>query len=117
MNILIIGLSLSKLGSRSPALKNLDSWTKTMGINHYSFVNLYKYFEIDEADSNMELIKSIVGDYDRIICLGEVASKALMSIDIDHFKLPHPSPRNRVLNNKKYIADELNSCKQYLIRG
>jgi len=47
-----------------------------------------------------------------IIALGNNASKALG--DIPHFKLPHPSGRNRVLNNKPYIARQLALCRMWL---
>ncbi len=47
-----------------------------------------------------------------IVALGDAASKALG--ETYHFKLPHPSGRNRKLNKKQYIVDVLNSCKDFL---
>lgn len=46
------------------------------------------------------------------IALGNNASKALG--DIPHFKLPHPSGRNRQINDKKFIDERLNACKEWL---
>lgn len=49
-----------------------------------------------------------------IVALGNKASARMEKLGIDHFKLPHPSPRNRQLNNKKFIDLELRKCKNYL---
>lgn len=54
-------------------------------------------------------------DHDRtFVALGNNASRVLENMEIPHFKLPHPSPRNRMLNNKKLIASELKKCYLYL---
>lgn len=46
------------------------------------------------------------------VALGNNASKALGSIP--HFKLPHPSGRNRQINDKEFIAIKLEKCKNYI---
>lgn len=51
---------------------------------------------------------------DAIVALGNVASKRLTKRGIPHFKLPHPSPRNRLNNDQKFIDGELKKCKTYL---
>jgi uracil-DNA glycosylase len=48
------------------------------------------------------------------VALGNEASKELERLNIQHFKLPHPSGRNRLLNNKKFIDSELEKCKNYI---
>lgn len=53
-----------------------------------------------------------VDDGYHIIALGNNASKALGIIP--HFKLPHLSGRNRQLNDKQFILDKLEECRQYL---
>jgi len=51
----------------------------------------------------------------RIIALGEEAALALTDNGIvNYFKLPHPSGRNRKLNNKKYVEDVLQKCKTWI---
>ena len=47
-----------------------------------------------------------------LIALGNNASKALKNIP--HYKLPHPSGKNRLLNNKKFVAKKLKACKNYI---
>ena len=48
----------------------------------------------------------------KIVALGENASKFLKGIE--HFKLPHPSPLNRKLNDKKTLNSILKECEKYL---
>lgn len=51
-------------------------------------------------------------DGDKIVALGNAASKALKWIP--HFKLPHPSGLNRQLNNKSFVLAKLLECKKWL---
>ena len=51
------------------------------------------------------------------IALGNEASKKLTSLNMEHFKLPHPSGLNRKINDKKYLDKVLKECKNYLKRG
>ena len=48
------------------------------------------------------------------VALGNNASERLSDMDIEHFKLPHPSPRNRKLNDQKFIDSELEKCYRYI---
>ena len=51
----------------------------------------------------------------QIIALGEQAALALAHNGvINFFKLPHPSGKNRKLNNKKYVAEILQKCKNWI---
>jgi len=47
-----------------------------------------------------------------IVALGNNASKWLRKIP--HFKMPHPSGRNRKLNDKEFVKERLNLCKTYI---
>lgn len=112
MKVLVIGLSPSPLGGKSPSLKTLQLWMSSLGIEKWSFQNLYP--TPDRSKSNVDEIVGMIKHYDRIICLGSEASKVLYLKDVDHFKLPHPSPRNRMLNNERLIEQELKACQEYL---
>lgn len=118
MRVLVVGLNPSKLGGKSPSLKTLSKWFDHLGLKNSSFINLYEK-DICPEQCQIELIKKMVSvnHYDAVICLGEHVSKKLYLNDIDHFRLPHPSPRNRQLNNKNYIHSELKACKNYLYGG
>jgi len=50
----------------------------------------------------------------KFVALGNEASKFLEEQSVPHFKLPHPSGRNRKLNNKKFIEEQLILAKEYL---
>ncbi len=50
-----------------------------------------------------------------VIALGNTASEALEMIGVDFFKLPHPSPLNRQLNNSYYIEEVLEECEKWII--
>lgn len=49
-----------------------------------------------------------------IVALGNNASKALHDMRVNHFKLPHPSGRNRQLNDKAFITDRIALCRIWL---
>lgn len=71
---------------------------------------------INQSDPNFtsHLIYATLHQY-RIIALGEVAAIALANNGVvNFFKLPHPSGRNRKLNDKNYIADALRKCKHWI---
>lgn len=50
----------------------------------------------------------------KVIALGNYASKALTKIDVDHFKMHHPSGRCRLNNNKEYVDSKLKECYDWL---
>jgi uracil-DNA glycosylase len=68
---------------------------------------------VDPAFSQ-HLVYASLNNY-LVIALGEEASLALMQSGVvKHFKLPHPSGRNRKLNNKAYVQDILMKCKKWI---
>ncbi len=48
-----------------------------------------------------------------IIALGNNASKYLKTLP--HFKLPHPSGRNRQINDETFINEKLLQAKEYIL--
>lgn len=73
-----------------------------------------------ENSHNAKSLKAIRYYYNlgyRVVALGNKASERLTKMNIEHFKLPHPSGRNRKLNDKKFIDLELEKCKNYLRRN
>ena len=49
-----------------------------------------------------------------VIALGNVASDSLRKVNVEHFKMPHPSPRNRQLNDKQFEKTMIRKCYNYL---
>lgn len=101
--ILVIGEKPSTKTKNNPTIRNLHRWLDFMDIKTVSFTNI----------SDPEWM-SIANKYDIIIALGRKASDELEKYGIIHFMLPHPSPRNRQLNNKSFIEEQLTSCKAYM---
>jgi hypothetical protein len=93
------------LGTKSGV--NLGKWLEIMDIDHVAVSN---------SDSNVDLFrieKAFIEGY-KIVALGNNASKRLKKLNIAHFKLPHPSPRNRQLNDRNFILNQLDKCSDYL---
>lgn len=86
-----------------------------LGIDKYSFANVHD--EAGEVPKMSELAKkefTFTQNYDKIITLGVTPDYVLKMKGINHFSMPHPSPRNRKLNDKTYERDMLKLCKEYL---
>lgn len=50
----------------------------------------------------------------KVIALGLMASRRLDKNEIEHFKMEHPSGRNRKLNNKIYLDNRLKECYNWI---
>lgn len=141
--ILIVGLNPSTNNSSpvvpfdgTPSKKTLDLWIdyfdsiytkKGLGRFIYTVTNLSQRVENDSSKVKLNkyeiaLMKSYfnTGYEMRIICLGNKVyneiKKMNLNKDIELFKLPHPSPRNRKLNDKKFIKKELNKCLRFILK-
>ena len=66
------------------------------------------------SEFELDKLEKAAKTFPVVIALGNTASKALNKLKIKHFKLPHPSPRNRLLNNKKFITKQLKECRKYI---
>lgn len=102
------------LGTRSA--ETLGRWTEELEFDTFTIVNAsdkvtVKSSEIKTKDLNLERLKSMSHLFDAFIALGTVASKALTLAGIEHHSLPHPSGRNRLLNDKTLIAKKLAGIK------
>lgn len=53
-------------------------------------------------------------EQDVIIALGSVVGKDLDKLNIPHFKMPHPSFRNRKLNDPEVEVREIEICRDWL---
>ena len=117
MRVLVVGMNPSTRSSKksSPTLKKLNEWMTDCCVHHYSVINTS-----DETDPVMKnqidrsRLKTFSKSYDKVIALGNFASEVLNTISVPHFKLPHPSPRNRPLNDKSFEARVVNDCRNYV---
>lgn len=93
------------IGSKSETV--LMDWIKKIGPKESFLIN-----------SHTEALVRVVSDYyshgEAIVALGQRASDRLTKAGIPHFKLSHPSPRNRLNNDKKFVDDQIKRCQNYL---
>lgn len=79
------------------------------------------YNQIDkpfEGLSGVSLNTAIKTNHIKVIALGNAAQKYLLKAGIEEFfVLPHPSGRNRKLNDKEYVKKTLQQCKDYIYKG
>lgn len=85
--------------------KRLKSWISQITSDPFMLIN--------RVDSELARLSAYCKDLGfPIVALGNVASKALGKTP--HFKLPHPSGRNRLLNDKKFVESRVLKCKEYV---
>lgn len=66
------------------------------------------------AQASASLLERIKGiNPDRIVALGKNASKVLSKLKLDFFEMPHPSGRNRKLNDKEYVQKQVALLKVF----
>jgi len=111
-----------------PSSKNTDSAIAFIGTASHTRLQKWLAVILDN-EAKIQLINRVDPRFDQhliyatlnsfqIIALGEEASKALIAYGVTNFfKLPHPSGRNRKLNDKQYEMKILQECKTWLERG
>ena len=117
-SIIIVGLNPSKSRAvkNGSALKRLHEWADYLNLPIFSFTNLsddphwdFKFKSLDK-----DFIVQSVQNYDIIVSLGSQVHSTLKRLGFDSFKLPHPSPLNRQINDPTYIKHQLDQLKEYL---
>ena len=112
--IVIVGQNPSTAKQKkNSTFDRLSKWTKAVGLESYDFMNCSDD-PGDKYEIDYERL-SATKKYKKVIALGGVASKALSKVGVEHFKMPHPSPRNRQLNDKQFEIDMLFKMKEYLL--
>jgi hypothetical protein len=92
----------------TPSFINLQKWIAKMQLSNFIVINSH-------TEENMATISGYWNaGHHAIVALGNDAAKRLERAGLPYFKLPHPSPKNRALNDKEYVTKMLNSCKEYL---
>jgi len=114
--ILVVGINPANK-SKSQTLKKLNRWMDTLNVDHYSFMNCIPTkgsYSFDQVDYSLIQQYLMGNEYYKVIALGGFSSSVLSKIKVKHFKLPHPSPRNRKLNDKSFEIKILEECKKYI---
>ena len=101
--ILIVGQnpSSAKKAKKNDSLDRLLDWCTAWKLDKWDFMNCSDE-PGDKYTIDFDRLKDAGQQFDKIIALGNVASNALKKVGVDHFKMPHPSPLNRQLNDKQF---------------
>ena len=69
----------------------------------------------NEIKANLDRLKIDIETIapDRVIALGKTAAKALSMIGVKFLEMPHPSGRNRLLNDANYVAQKVKSLREF----
>lgn len=116
--VLVIGMNPSGRDlkhKKGPTLSKLESWMNSLAVEHFSFINCADVpGKINTSDIDYNRLCTLTSQYSKILALGALVSNTLNTINVAHFKLPHPSPLNRLLNDKTFEKKTLSDCKDYL---
>lgn len=100
---------------KNTTFDKLHKWFTYSGVQYFSFVNTTdKRGEIKPADIDWDTLKVCLEGHTKVIALGGFASSALKRLNIQHHKLPHPSPRNRKFNDASYEPMVMKELKRYI---
>ena len=99
--------------------KVLTTWISALGVTDYHLMNLIDEVKPKLTKSDLikgaKRIKEAQYEFDMIIALGNDAEAACKLAKINCIKLPHPSPSNRLLNNKQDVNRLLNETKLLIL--
>lgn len=99
--------------------RNLLKWIGIMDLDIMR-IKLYNQCDgpFDHFMSKSTLNKAVELNQIKVIALGKKASDYLIKAGINEFySLPHPSPKNRLLNSEKFMNDKLGACRKYIYTG
>lgn len=118
MKVVVVGSNPSH-SPGGPTLKNLNNWLEQMNAPIISFCNVSGFQTennrpLKRSEYDLESLSFYVSGGDKVVALGNTASNALKLLKINHFKLPHPSPRNRQLNDSQFVNCKLEECQRYI---
>lgn len=124
MKILFVGMNP---GTYSPHIKKhstiwrINRWVESAGVKHYSFVNVFALpgnFKAHQVDTDF-LLGVILLHHGPVVALGNVSATVLSRMNVRYEKFPHPSFRNRKLNDRDFEARvvgrirELHACESW----
>lgn len=115
--LLVVGINPASPGLvlHKGTMKKLSDWLDHWQVNYCSFVNcIQSTGEYKRRDIDFDTLSCAVRGYDKIIALGSFPSWALLKINVDHYRAPHPSGLNRQLNDPKFVREFLDDCYNYI---
>lgn len=116
-SVIFIGMQPSKaVYRRNCTLDRFGAWVDTLGLRFVSFHNAIIDPNLPQRMTSVdyELLRKSVHNYSYVVALGNLASTALSRIAVEHFRMPHPSPLNRLLNDRSYEQKMLHELRSYI---
>lgn len=94
----------------------LKRWCDTVNLTEWDFHNVIpnKINSHDMKDVDIFALHDAVYNKKLVIALGGFVSKVCTKYNIEHYKIDHPSPRNRNLNDPQYEKQMLKKLKAHL---
>ena len=116
IKLLVVGMNPSNtqklVKPKNSTFDRLHKWFAFAGVERFSFVNTtQKLGEVTPKDVDYDTLKTCINGYRNVFALGGFASDALKRIGVDHYVLPHPSPRNRSFNDPTYEPKVMSELK------
>lgn len=84
----------------------LKEWIKELNVENYIILNRF--------DKPIWTFAKWFTNEAVVVALGNNAAQTLRKYSTGYFKLPHPSGRNRQINDKEFISKRLEECKLYI---
>lgn len=108
-----VSKSVPLVGTQS--YKTFLGWLADMSVD-IRLVRIYNQSDAPFSGKNLTLLKSAIDNKSvKIVALGKPAFQYLSNLGLSEFyALPHPSGRNRVLNDKEKLNKLLETCKLYI---
>lgn len=99
--------------------RRLLEWLGMMDID---ITRVRMFNQVDDPFGNVmskaSLKQAIQLNHIRVVALGQKAATYLTKVGVtDYFLLPHPSARNRLLNDPDFVKMKLDNCKRYIYQG
>ena len=128
MEVLIVGSNPAQASPDNSAFhpstrsrKVIDSWFE--GIEaELTFINISnektpenRPLNVSEISKSNEIHKQLQSFKNhKIVAVGNAAGNALKRAGIDFLAMPHPSGRNRLLNDPAYVQGKIKQLRDYL---
>jgi hypothetical protein len=114
--VVFVGQNPSAKAARNGnTFPRLNDWVNKLGLDTFTFMNAYhEPGKCKVSDVNLDNLRKALYKFSKVVALGNFAAEALTKAGIHHFKLPHPSPLNRQINDDRFINECLDGCKEYL---
>ena len=122
MTPIVVGLCNSKmkqryangLPKRNSTVFWLNKWIEDWGFEAMAFTNLSGNPDWDGKQPDNVLLQETLDAHKPIIALGAAVEKHLKKMGYDCVRLPHPSGANLQMNDKVWVAEQVDKAKEVI---